>query len=117
MRDLAIFLIHLIATLVKLLGHGGARSVVTESLLLKHQLLVLNRSRKRAPTLRPMDRIIAGLCATGISPLRLARCAIVLKPSTIIGFHQNLVKHKYRLLFTAKRGRRPGPKGLSVANC
>ena len=35
MRDLAILLIHLIATLVKLLGRGGARSVVAESVLLK----------------------------------------------------------------------------------
>jgi transposase InsO family protein len=113
MRDLAILLIHLIATLVKLLGRGGARSVVAESLLLKHQLLVLNRSRKRAPKLRPIDRIVAGLCATGISPLRLVRSAIVLKPSTILGFHQQLVKRKYRLLFTPKRGRRPGPKGPS----
>ena len=69
MRDLAILLIHLIATLMKLLGRGGARSVVAESLLLKHQLLVLNRLRKRAPTLRPMDRIVAGLCATGISKI------------------------------------------------
>jgi transposase InsO family protein len=113
MRDLAILLIHLIATLVKLLGRGGARSVVAESVLLKHQLLVLNRSRKRAPKLRPMDRIVAGLCATSISPLRLVRSAIVLKPSTILGFHQQLVKRKYRLLFTPKRGRRPGPKGPS----
>lgn len=113
MRDLAILLIHLIATLVKLLGHGGARSVVAESVLLKHQLLVLNRSRKRAPTLRPVDRIVAGLCTTCISPLRLLRCAVVLKPSTIIGFHQKLVKRKYQLLFTPKRGRRPGPKGPS----
>jgi transposase InsO family protein len=113
MRDLAILLIHLIATLVRLLSRGGARSVVAESVLLKHQLLVLNRSRRRAPTLRPMDRIVAGLCATGISPLRLARCAVVLKPSTIIGFHQKLVKRKYRLLFAPKRGRRSGPKGPS----
>ena len=36
MRDLDILLIHLIATLVKLLSHGGARSVVAESVLLKH---------------------------------------------------------------------------------
>jgi len=67
MRDFAILLIHLIATLVKLLGRGGARSVVAESLLLKHQLLVLNRSRERAPNLKPLDRIVVGLCAACIS--------------------------------------------------
>lgn len=113
MRDLVILLIHLIATLAKLLGHGGARSVVAESLLLKHQLLVVNRSRERAPNLRPLDRIVAGLCAACISPLRLVRCAIVLKPSTVLGFHQALVKRKYRLLFTPKRRNKPGPKGPS----
>ena len=40
---------------------GGARAVVAESLLVKHQLVILNRGRERAPNLRPTDRIIAGL--------------------------------------------------------
>lgn len=39
------------------------RSILSESLLLKHQLLILNRSRVRAPNLRSIDRIIASLCA------------------------------------------------------
>jgi hypothetical protein len=77
MRDLALLLLHLIATLVKLLGRGGARSVVAESVLLKHQLLVLNRSRERAPRLRPMDRIVAGLCATCISPVPSVYSSVV----------------------------------------
>lgn len=58
--------------------------MVAESLLVKHQLLVLSRPRGRAPNLRPMDRIIAGLCAGLMRPARLARSAIVLKPSTIV---------------------------------
>jgi hypothetical protein len=62
MRDLAILVIHLIATIARLLLPGGARSIVSESLLLKHQPLILNRSRARAPNLRPIDRIIASLC-------------------------------------------------------
>lgn len=45
MHDLAILAIHLIATIAKLLLPGGARSVLSESLLLKHQLLILNRYR------------------------------------------------------------------------
>jgi len=44
-----------------LLGPGGARSIVAESLLLKHQLLILNRSRHRSPNLCASDRILAGL--------------------------------------------------------
>ena len=47
MRNLAVLFIHLIATLARLLGPGGVRSVVAESLLLKHQLLIVNRSRPR----------------------------------------------------------------------
>ena len=49
MRDLIILLVHLIATLARLMGPGGLRSVVAESLLVKHQLLILKRSRDRAP--------------------------------------------------------------------
>ena len=111
MRDLAVLFVHLIATVVKLLRPGGARALVAESLLLKHQLLILNRSRVRAPNLRPIDRIIAGLCTGLLRPARLLRSAIVLKPATIMAFHGALVKRKYRLLFTPRQHRKPGPKG------
>ena len=111
MRDLAILFIHLIVIFVRLLGPGGLRAIVAESLLLKHQLVVLNRSRDRAPNLRPIDRVIAGLCVGFMRPTRLIRSAIVLKPSTVLAFHRALVKRKYRLLFTPKRCAKPGPKG------
>ena len=112
MRDLLVLLIHLLVTAVRLMRPGGARSVVAESLLLKHQLLVLNRPRQRAPDLRPLDRIVAGLCAGFIRPARLLRSAIVLRPSTILSYHRSLVKRKYRELFSPKTRRgRAGPKG------
>jgi hypothetical protein len=41
-----------IVTVVRLAGPGGLRSVVAESVLVKHQLRILNRGRKRAPTSR-----------------------------------------------------------------
>jgi putative transposase len=44
MRHLMVLFIHFISTLARLLGPGGVRSLVAESLLLKHQLLILNRS-------------------------------------------------------------------------
>ena len=112
-RDLVILFIHLVVTVGRLFGPGGARSVVAESLLVKHQLLILNRSRMRAPDLRPADRLIVGLCAILMRPTRLIRSAIVLKPSTILSFHRTLVKRKYRLLFTPKTGGKPGPRGPS----
>ena len=105
--------IHLVVTVARLLGPGGTRSVVAESLLVKHQLLILNRSRARAPDLRPSDRLIVGLCAILMRPTRLLRAAIILKPSTILSFHRTLVKRKYRLLFTPKSRGKPGPKGPS----
>ena len=112
-RELALLFIHLVVTIARLLGPGGARSVVAESLLVKHQLLILNRSRVRAPDLRPSDRFIVGLCTILVRPARLLRAAIILKPSTILRFHRTLVKRKYRLLFTPKSRGKPGPKGPS----
>jgi putative transposase len=104
---------HLVVTVARLPGPGGTRSVVAESLLVKHQLLILNRSRTRAPDLRPSDRIIVGLCTILMRPARLLRSAIILEPSTILRFHRELVKRKYRQLFTPKTLGKPGPKGPS----
>jgi hypothetical protein len=75
MRDLGILFIHLLTTVVKLMGPGGSRAVIAESLLVKHQLVILNRGRERAPNLRPMDRVVAGLCALLVRPARFARVA------------------------------------------
>jgi putative transposase len=44
MRDLAVLFLHLLATVARLVGPGGARTVVAESVLIKQQLLILNRS-------------------------------------------------------------------------
>src|SRR3979411_3267554 len=102
MRDLAVLLMHLLVTVARLLGPGGARSVVAESVLVKHQLLILNRSRKRSPNLRPCDRVVAGLCAVFIRPARLIRSAIVFKPSTLLSLHRALIQRTYRRLFSSK---------------
>jgi hypothetical protein len=44
MRHLVVLIIHLIAILAQLLELGDVRSLVAESLLLKHQLLIVNRT-------------------------------------------------------------------------
>src|SRR5260370_42626967 len=94
MRNLAVLVIHLIATLARLLGPGGVRSLVAESLLLKKQLLIVNRSRQRSPNLSAGDRIPAGLPALLVHPTRLLRSAIALKPSTLLGLHKVLSSQK-----------------------
>src|ERR1035437_257636 len=111
MRNLVILFVHVLATLARLWGPGGIRSVVAESVLVKHQLLILNRSRQRAPNLLTSDRLVAGLCALLINPARLIRSAIVLKPSTLLSLHQALRDRKYRLLFSSQGRSKPGPKG------
>src|SRR6478735_8037884 len=113
MRDLVVLFVHLIATFARLLGPGGIRSVVAESVLIKQQLLILNRSRHRSPNLRSSDRLVAGLCALLIRPARLIRSAIILKPSTLLSLHQALRNRKYQQLFSPRRRRKPGPKGPS----
>jgi transposase InsO family protein len=85
--------------------------VVAESVLVRQQLLILNRGRKRAPNLRAADRFIAGVCTLFIGRARLLRSAIVLKPSTLLHLHRVLIRRRYRLLFSPTRRRRPGPKG------
>ena len=84
---------------------------MAESVLAKHQLLILNRSRRRAPNLRVLDRLIAGFCSLWIKPSRLSRVAIAFKPSTLLNLHRALVQRKYRLLFSTKQKTKPGPKG------
>src|SRR6516225_7321258 len=111
MHDIILFLVHAIVTIVRLMKPGGLRAVVAESALTRHQLLILNRSRKRAPSLRVSDRLIAGLCTLLMRPSRMLRCGIVLKPSTLLHFHDALTKRRYRMLFSPKCGHRPGPKG------
>jgi TIR domain len=108
---LAVLFIHLITTIARLAGPGGARSVVAESVLVKQQLLILNRSRHRSPNLRVCDRVVAGLCTLLMRPGRLIRCAIVLKPSTLLSLHRTLKNRKYRLLFSLKLRKKPGPEG------
>src|ERR1700676_4944710 len=113
MRDLVILFIHLITTVSRLARPGGVRSVVAESVLVKHQLLILNRSRRRSPNLCLADRVVAGVCTLLIRPSRLVRAAIVLKPSTLLRLHRALTTRKYRRLFSATAPKKPGPKGPS----
>src|SRR5215467_4709261 len=111
MRDLILLLVHVVTTVLRLFQPGGVRAVIAESVLIKHQLSILNRARQRAPNLRMLDRLIAGFCSLWIRPKRRRRLAIAFKPSTFLNFHRAMVRRKYRLLFSPKQRRKPGPKG------
>ena len=111
MRLLFILIVHLLVTLARLAGPGGVRAVAAESLAVKHQLLIMKRTRRRSPPLTAWDRVILGVCTLLVSPRRWGKMAVILKTSSLLRLHRALVKRKYRLLYTPKRRGRPGPKG------
>ena len=113
MKDLALLLIHLLTTLAKLLGPGGVKAIVADSLLMKQQLIVINRSRQRAPNLTPVDRMLFGFWSMFLNPHRIQRAAVIIRPSTLLKFHDLLKKRKYRLLYSSGSKGKPGPKGPS----
>ena len=111
MKVILILIVHFMVTAAKLLRPGGAKAIMAETLLMKHQLLVSNRSRKRSPNLTALDRFVFGVCSLFINENRFSKLAVVLQQSTLQRFYQALVKRKYRLLFSSKRRGKPGPKG------
>jgi hypothetical protein len=113
MKNAILVMVHLLARLAVLLGTGGTRAVLAENFLLKQQLLVLQRSRRRAPNLRATHRWLFGFCAQFVSLRRLIRTAIILKPTTLLRFHRAFKDFKYRFLYSSSPKKKPGPKGPS----
>lgn len=95
MRELLILAIHLLATFAKLLRPGGVRALAAEFLLLKHQLLISNRSRHRAPNLTTFDRLVLGLTTLFLNPGRIRHWGVLIKPATLFKFHKALVVRIY----------------------
>ena len=114
MKDVIYLLFDLLTTLAKLLRPGGSRTVIAENLLLKQQLFIHSRSRQRAPNLTTQDRTLLGFLSLFMRPKRLARSSIIIRPSTLLSFHNAMKKRKYRLLYSPRGGKRPGPKGPST---
>ena len=48
-----------------------------------------------------------------LDPRRIQRAAVILRPSTLLKFHDLLKKRKYRLLYSSSKHGKPGPKGPS----
>jgi hypothetical protein len=109
MKRFFILVVHLLVILARLIGSGGARSMVAENRLLKQQLLVLSRTRQRAPHLSVIDRFLFGGWSLFLKPRRLLRAAILPRPSTLLQFHAALVKRQYQRLFTPRTRAKPGP--------
>ncbi len=113
MKDAIFLLFQLLTTIVKLIQPGGSRSVIADNLLFTQQLIIHSRFRHRAPNLTTGDRTVLGFLSLLLNPRRLARSSIIIKPSTVLRFHNALKKRKYRLLYSPGGGKKPGPKGPS----
>ena len=111
MKAAILLLAHLLVRAAMLIRPGRVKAVLAENLLLKHQLLILRRPRRRAPNLRPTDRLLFGFATLFLNSRRLLRAAIVLQPSTLLCFHRQLVSLKCRFLYSSYPRCNPGPKG------
>jgi hypothetical protein len=81
---------------------------------MKQQLLIINRSWQRAPNLSALDRFLLGFWSLFLNPRHILRTAVIIRPSTLLKFHNLLKQRKYRLLYSsAGSKRKPGPKGPS----
>ena len=100
MRSLFLLIIHLLAVAARLPKTGGVRSVIAENLLLRQQLIVLGRTRNKAPNLKTSDRFILGGLSLFISAHRRLMTAVIVRPSTLLRFHRALVDRKYSRLFS-----------------
>ncbi len=94
MNGLLVLMIHLVAVLARLAGPGGVRGLVAENLLMKQQLLVLSRSRQRAPNLLSLERFVLAFCTLFVSSRRIPGVAAGVRASTLHKFHQCLVRRK-----------------------
>ena len=86
MKALLLTLLHLTVMTATLCGPGGVRAVIAENLLLKQQLIVLRRPRQRAPHLTASDRLLFGFGSLFLSPGRIRKVAIGVRPSTLLAF-------------------------------
>jgi len=110
MLEIIELLTHYLVTLIKLLKPGGVKQVMAESIAMRHQLVVMNRARKRSPALVTRDRFLFGFLAMLIGERRLQKVAVIIKPATILAFYKALVKRKYSKLYSNRAKKIPGRK-------
>jgi len=116
MRDILLTLLHLAVTTAKLCGPGGVRAVIAENLVLKQQLVVLRRGRRRAPRLTLSGRLLCGCGSLFLSPGRIQRSPSPSGPRPSSHFTRPWCVANTGGLFSSTPWlRKPGPKGPDEA--
>jgi len=113
MKTLALLVIHVLTTPAKRAGPGGAKAIIAESVLLKHQQLIAHRSTGKTPRLTTSDRFLCGYLALFMRPKRIRKAGVVVKPATLTKFRRALLSRNYHRLFSSRKNKKPGPKGPS----
>ena len=113
MKVFFIMTFYFLRSLAMLAKPGGKKSLMAENIMLRKQLIILSRRRKRAPNLNPWQRLFFAFITMIINPKRLLKISIGIKPSLLIKFHKALIKRKYSALFSNKSKCKPGPAGPS----
>jgi hypothetical protein len=94
MKVAIVLLAHMFVRMAVLLRPGGFKMLLAENLVLKQQLLVLQRSRRRSPNLRWSDRLWFGFWTVFLNPRRLLRAAIVVQPANLLLCYRQLKAFK-----------------------
>ena len=102
---------HVLTMLAQRVGPGGVKAIIAESVLIKHQYLLVHRSGGKAPRLTTLDRFLCGFLVIFMHPRRIRKAAVVLKPATLTKFRRNLLSRNYHRLFSSRTNAKPGPKG------
>lgn len=113
MKEFIITIFYVLRALALVYKSGGRKQLIAENLLLRKQLILVNRCRKRAPNLSFADRLTLGYLCSFIKSFRLQRVAIIVKPSMLIKFYNALIKRKYSALFSNTNKSRSKPAGPS----
>lgn len=80
MKHLFILIFYFLRTFLILIKPGGIKTLMAENIMLRNQLIIASRHRKRAPNLSLWDRLCFAFLAAVVYPKRLAKIAIVINP-------------------------------------
>ncbi len=60
MKSAVLLIVHSLVLVMKALRPSGVKALIAENLLLKHQLGILARARRKSPNLKTSDRFLLG---------------------------------------------------------
>ena len=84
---------------------------MAETIAVKQQLIVMNRSKRRAPRLTTFDRFFFGFTAFFSSEKRIKHFIIIIIPATILRFYKLLFKRLCNKLYSNKTKKKPRGTG------